>query len=189
MDDAFVDAFIAENKRRMRASYELLCGACACSVSPQHACGTCSGPLLPSHCQQPPLHTAPVPARPRPCAGALDAAGIPHLPASAAMFCWIDLGQWLSPGRTWEAEAELWDAMFEAKVLFTPGAFTPGAGMGVAHAMRRAALTWRLPQLAVTQAPPCCTLQVRRAKRSGRASSGSVGRGCPRVRCPSASRA
>ncbi|KAG2483578.1 hypothetical protein HYH03_017585 [Edaphochlamys debaryana] len=52
---------------------------------------------------------------------ALVSAGIPHVKADSAMFCWIDLRHWLTEP-TWEGEAALWERMCkEAHVLLTPG--------------------------------------------------------------------
>ncbi|PNW83097.1 hypothetical protein CHLRE_06g306400v5 [Chlamydomonas reinhardtii] len=52
---------------------------------------------------------------------ALNEAGIPHVKADSAMFCWVDLRAWL-PAPTWEGEAALWEEMCTAcRVLLTPG--------------------------------------------------------------------
>ncbi|KAG2426355.1 hypothetical protein HXX76_013112 [Chlamydomonas incerta] len=52
---------------------------------------------------------------------ALTAAGIPHVTADSAMFCWVDLRAWL-PEPTWAGEAALWEEMCrECRVLLTPG--------------------------------------------------------------------
>ncbi len=59
-------------------------------------------------------------------ADALAAAGIQHVRATAAMFCWIDLREGLlRPG--WEGERELWQALCDVGVLLTPG--EPAAGL------------------------------------------------------------
>ncbi|KAL6760688.1 pyridoxal phosphate-dependent transferase [Haematococcus lacustris] len=76
-DDEFVDNFIAENKRRLRAAYAKL-------------------------------------------AGALDEAGIPHVPACAAMFSWVDLRRGLRMAG-WEGERELWQRLVDCGVVLTPG--------------------------------------------------------------------
>uniref|UniRef100_A0A7S0RJE5 Aminotransferase class I/classII large domain-containing protein n=1 Tax=Chlamydomonas leiostraca TaxID=1034604 RepID=A0A7S0RJE5_9CHLO len=76
-DDAFVDAFVAENQRRMRNAYAGL-------------------------------------------SGALDAAGIPHVRACAAMFAFLDLRAGLKED-SWEGEDELWRALCAAGVLLSPG--------------------------------------------------------------------
>lgn len=56
------------------------------------------------------------------CTDALDAAGIPHVRACAAMFAWVDLRAGLLED-SWEGEEELWRALCtDARVLFTPGA-------------------------------------------------------------------
>ncbi|GLC48246.1 hypothetical protein PLESTB_000075000 [Pleodorina starrii] len=52
---------------------------------------------------------------------ALVEAGIPHVAADSAMFCWVDLRCWL-PEPSWAGEAELWAEMCrECRVLLTPG--------------------------------------------------------------------
>ncbi|KAG2436151.1 hypothetical protein HYH02_011655 [Chlamydomonas schloesseri] len=52
---------------------------------------------------------------------ALTEAGIPHVPADSAMFCWVDLRAWL-PEPSWAGEAALWEEMCkECRVLLTPG--------------------------------------------------------------------
>ncbi|GLI59990.1 hypothetical protein VaNZ11_002049 [Volvox africanus] len=52
---------------------------------------------------------------------ALLEAGIPHLRADSAMFCWVDLRRWL-PDPSWAGEAALWEEMCrECRVLLTPG--------------------------------------------------------------------
>ncbi|GIL83125.1 hypothetical protein Vretimale_11471 [Volvox reticuliferus] len=52
---------------------------------------------------------------------ALQEAGIPHLKADSAMFCWVDLRRWL-PHPSWSGEAALWEEMCsQCRVLLTPG--------------------------------------------------------------------
>ena len=55
--------------------------------------------------------------------GALHAEGIPFLPATAAMFVWLDLRQALQPEERDDpkAESQLWDQLVKQGVLLTPG--------------------------------------------------------------------
>ncbi len=54
-------------------------------------------------------------------ATALDTAEIPHTPAQAGFFSWIDLRRWL-PEATGDGESALWSSLLrEARVLLTPG--------------------------------------------------------------------
>ncbi|MEW5316029.1 MAG: hypothetical protein WDW38_007421 [Sanguina aurantia] len=52
---------------------------------------------------------------------ALDVAGIPHLRAVGAMFCWVDLREAL-PSPDWDGEAVLWRELVEQQhLVITPG--------------------------------------------------------------------
>ena len=54
-------------------------------------------------------------------AAGLESAGIPFIPAVAAMFVWIDMRQWL-PENSWEGEAQLWERVCDkCRVILTPG--------------------------------------------------------------------
>jgi hypothetical protein len=71
-----------------------------------------------------------------PCAGALDAAGIPYTPAPAGMFTWLDMraafgsnsgsggsnAESAPAGGTWQDEGELWQHMLDVhRLVLTPG--------------------------------------------------------------------
>eukprot|EP00245_Coleochaete_scutata_P018115 TRINITY_DN9250_c0_g2_i1.p1 TRINITY_DN9250_c0_g2~~TRINITY_DN9250_c0_g2_i1.p1 ORF type:complete len:235 (-),score=44.11 TRINITY_DN9250_c0_g2_i1:367-984(-) len=51
---------------------------------------------------------------------ALEAAQIKYMPACAAMFCWLDLRDFLSDA-TFEAERVLWKEILDHRIVLTPG--------------------------------------------------------------------
>eukprot|EP00884_Botryococcus_braunii_P001068 jgi/Botrbrau1/10962/Bobra.0383s0016.1 len=62
--------------------------------------------------------------------GALREMEIPHTPASAGIFVWVDLRSFL-PEATWEGERALWEALIEdCGLLVTPGKACHAASPG-----------------------------------------------------------
>eukprot|EP00667_Euglena_gracilis_P008892 EG_transcript_9019 len=76
-DEEWVQAYVAENNRRLRAAYHGLTAA-------------------------------------------LEQHGIPYVRGHAAMFCWINLSQYLEAPK-FESERALWQRLLDAGVLLTPG--------------------------------------------------------------------
>ncbi|KAF8066189.1 ACS8 [Scenedesmus sp. PABB004] len=111
--------------------------------------------------------------------GALDAAGIPHVPAVAAMFCWVDLRAAFDGGAgSWADEDALWRCMVEQhKVLLTPGSCCAAAEPGFFRICFAWPPTESLPEAL------CSAMRCRAPPPATRAGAAGGSSGCRRRRC------